>query len=857
MFLVLVRFLSVLERDQMDTVGTGAYEEKSFKDIRIVHAMEGRIRILYARATDPLYASTLVQRLSAIPGVDFVEANSRIGSLVLYYDPEYAASVDFYGAIASEFGVSLLDLVQLAEAVSGGSQPQSSAESVCEDPADRPFSSSTSILHQTAGRVRLLVPALGRWPDLAPRLVDGLCRQNGVREAAFNLRCRSVTILYDPILWSAEQLCLTVQSLPLDTLSRSEPPLMSAPTALDQTSGPELWLSSTGLALSILAEPVAAVALPVLLLLSALPMLQRARHAVAQSDLNVDVLDASAASLLTAHGNLPMAQFMVWLINIADYIRDATMMQSKKAIEQVLAFRESEAWVVRNGVVSRMLVRDVDLGDTVIVYPGERIPVDGTVSGGHGLVDQATLTGESVPVEKRSGDQVYASTVVRDGKLSVTAERIGNETEAARIVRLVESAPARETKIQNYAVKWANELVPYSFLGAGIAGGLLGGGLPAAAAVLIVDYGTGIRIAAPTTVLSSMTKAVRHGILIKGGRHLETLAEVDAIVFDKTGTLTSGELEIGEIFPYGTSSDEVLKWAAAAEQRFNHPVAHAIVRAAERRHLTIPDRTDSDYTIALGVEATVDGHEVLVGNRRFMEQQGVGLTSNAREDFEGIHRRALSPLCVAFDGRLIGLLGYADPIRPETRAVIREIRSRGISKIIMLSGDHEAVAQRIAAEAGISECIAEVFPGQKAEVVQRLQREGYKVAVVGDGINDSPALAHADVGIAVEGGTDIARETAHVMLLHGGLWKIPIAIDISREAVALIKQNWRIIAIPNSVALVVAAMGLLGPIGATILSNGSAIIATLNGLRPLLGSATPPAKDRTTVGHGRALRLAS
>ena len=837
----------------MDVLSTGAYEEKS-KDIRIVHAMQGRIRILHARARDPQYASVLVQRLSAVPGVDFVEANPRIGSLVLSYDPEYAASVDFYGAIASEFEVSLFDLARLAEVMSGTPVAPDSAESLCENPPDHPFRTA-SILHQTTGRVRLFIPALEQWPDLAPGLVGAIRRHTGIQETAFNLRCRSVTILYDPSLWSAEQLCRTVQSVPLDARAPSEAPIGPPSTALDQTSGPELWLSSAGLALFILAEPVATVALPVLLLFSALPMLQRARHAVAQSDLNVDVLDASAASLLAAHGNLPMAQFMVWLINIADYIRDATMMQSKKAIEQMLAFRESEAWVMRNGVTTRMLVSDVHLGDTVIVYPGERIPVDGTVSTGHGLVDQATLTGESVPVEKRSGDPVFASTVVRDGKLSITAERIGDETEAARIVRLVESAPARETKIQNYAVKWANGLVPYSFLGAGIAGGLLGGGLPAAAAVLIVDYGTGIRIAAPTTVLSSMTKAVRHGIFIKGGRHLETLAEVDAIVFDKTGTLTTGELEIGAIFPYGTSSDEVLMWAAAAEQRFNHPVARAIVRAAEGRQLAIPDRTDSDYTIALGVDAWVNEHKVLVGNRRFMEQHRIDLTADAEDDFQDIHRQALSPLCVALDGRLIGLLSYADPIRPETQAVIQEIRSRGISKVVMLSGDHQAVAHRIAAEAGISECIAEVFPGQKAEVVQRLQREGYKVAVVGDGINDSPALAHADVGIAVEGGTDVARETAHVMLLHGGLWKIPVAIDISREAVALIKQNWRIIAVPNSVALAVAAMGLLGPIGATILSNGSAIIATLNGLRPLLGSPTPPARNQTALENGATPRL--
>jgi Cu2+-exporting ATPase len=587
--------------------------------------------------------------------------------------------------------------------------------------------------------------------------------------------------------------------------------------------------------LVLLVEPFVAPLVPLLLLASALPMLKRAHRSLSEDGkLNVDVLDASATSLLVVQGNFPMAIFMVWLINVADWVRDLTMMRSKKAIEEILGYQNIEAWVVRDGQKVRVIVAEVQLGETVVAYPGERIAVDGTVLSGKALVDQASLTGESVPVEKEEGSPVYAATVVREGKLYIRAERIGSETEAAQILRLVEAAPARETKIQNYAVKWANDLVPYSFVGGAI-GAVMGGGLQGAAAVLIIDYGTGIRIAAPTTVLSAMTKAIRNGILIKGGRPLESLAEVDAVVFDKTGTLTTGNPDVLDVVPVNSrTADEVLALAAAAELRLSHPVANAIVRTAEARQLLIPERTASDYSLGLGVEAIVNDSVVLVGSPRFMTLRGVDLSPEVQGHISRMQQQAISPLCVAQDGSVIGLLSISDPLRPEARDVVQALRDRGIKRIVMLTGDHQDVARRIAAELGITEYLAEVFPGDKSVAVQRLQREGYKVAVVGDGVNDSPMLAYADVGIAVEGGTEAARETAPVVLLHGGLWKVPLAIDIGRETVALIRQNWSIISIPNTIALGLACVGILGPIGATLLSNGSAIVATINGLRPIM-----------------------
>jgi Cu2+-exporting ATPase len=361
-----------------------------------------------------------------------------------------------------------------------------------------------------------------------------------------------------------------------------------------------------------------------------------------------------------------------------------------------------------------------------------------------------------------------------------------------------------------------------------------------AASVLIIDYGTGIRVAAPTTVLASMTQSARRGILIKGGRYLEKLAEVDAIVFDKTGTLTTGAPKIVDVIPYssGTSPERVLQLAAAAELRLGHPVAHAIVNAAKSRQLAIPERDGSHYSIGLGVQAIVNGDQIHVGKLRYMEQQRVNFNGKIRPELQRIENEIGSPLCVARNGKIIGLLAYSDPIRDEAAGVIAALRARGIKDILIVTGDSTVVAQRVSSSLGVSRVVADVFPAQKVTVVKELQEAGRKVAFIGDGINDSPALSQADVGISVSSSVDVAQDTSNVQLLRGSLWKVPLAIDISREAVELIRQNWKIISIPNAVAMGLAFFGLLGPGAATLISNGSAIVAEANALRPLLNGKT-------------------
>jgi heavy metal translocating P-type ATPase len=689
-------------------------------------------------------------------------------------------------------------------------------------------------VHTIRGRMRLRVQTPQVFNGLAETVKDVLDDYRGVQGVRLNPLSRSMVITYDADAVGADDLVGFVQGFSVEQLEARQPhrpPQQSSePSAL---SWWPLGLSTAAVALGFLAESALA---PWCLAAAAVPIFRRAFDAIAQrGKLNVDVLDAAATTVLVAQGQVTTAAAMVWLVALGDFIRDITVQQSQRAIAGLFDGKSQCARVLRDGKKIRVNVDAVQQGDEVVVYPGELIPVDGTILSGRATVDQKILSGESLPVEKGAGDQVYAATVVRDGKLYLQAAKVGQETLAAKVVQLVRDAPVRETRVQNYAEQFADRMVPWSFLGAG-ASLMLSRRASVAASLLIVDYGTGIRVAAPTTVLSSMTKAARHGILIKGGRYLEQLAQVDAIVFDKTGTLTLGAPEVVESVHYADgdlSSETILQLAAAAQQRLTHPVAEAIVRAARGRGLEIPERDSSEYLIGQGVEAMVDGRLVLVGSQRLMTAKGVAVPQ-ASEDLRRADEAAAAPIFVAVDGELCALFVLADPLRPEASAVVQALRSRGVDEIIMLTGDHPAVAKEVAGILGIERYIAEALPEQKAELVRVLQAKGHTVAVVGDGINDSPALAQADVGIAVHSGADVAQETAHVALLEGNLWKIPQAIDIARESMHLIRQNWDLIFYPSTAAIALSFPGIIGPVGATLISNGSAVLAGVNALRPLL-----------------------
>jgi heavy metal translocating P-type ATPase len=727
-----------------------------------------------------------------------------------------------------------------------------------------PSDGAVAIVHSLPGRLRVRIPALSGDAELAESFRGFLLAQAGVHTVRVNRWCASVVIGYDPAVITPPALAGMAER---GIVSGVVPiPSPRAPLTLrsllkrGMPAGLQFGLGAASFAAGLLGAP-APVTYALLgaagsaILGRALRTLVRERHA------SVDALDTAAGGLMLLRGNIVSAGFMVALIGLGEYIRARTARRSRSMILDLLGTAGWSAWVVRGGTKLRVPVDQVLVGEVVVVYPGDLVPIDGYVLSGHAMADQRSLTGEAAPVEKRRGDSVYASTVLAEGKLYLRVEAVGEQTRAGSIVESVRAAPLGETRIENYAARLADRLVLPLFAAA-IGVYAISRDVTRAISLLIIDFGTGVRIAAPTTILAAMTQAAHRGILIKSGVSIERLARVDAVVFDKTGTLTQGEPEVTEVLAVvpDVPASEVLALAAAAELRLRHPAAHAIVRRARRDRVPIPERSESEYLLGLGVRAEVEGHRLLVGNRLLLEQEGI-CPCPADHQAEHVAARAESVVYVALDGRLIGLLAYADPLRPESAAVVASLRRLGVKRILMLTGDNEAVAAATSSQVGIREYRAAVFPEQKAAIVRDLQRAGHTVAVVGDGINDSPALVHADVAVSLHHGTDVAREAADVILTDDDLRRVPEAIGIARSAMRLVRENLGIVVVPNGIGLVLAALGLIGPAGATLANNGSTVVAALNSLRPLIASAPqtpaaelPPALDGDPLNGSLELR---
>jgi Cu2+-exporting ATPase len=516
--------------------------------------------------------------------------------------------------------------------------------------------------------------------------------------------------------------------------------------------------------------------------------------------LNVDFLDTLAISASLIQGNLVAGSLITWLIKLGDWIRDLTASGSKRAISDLLEYRNKTAWVLRDGNIVSVESDHLRVGDHVVVFPGEMIPVDGEIIEGRALIDQKTITGEGLPVSRTIGEAAFAATVIREGQITLRAVSVGNQTAAGQIVRLIDSAPVGDTRMQNHAEKLADKLVMPT-LGLATATTVLTGDFNRFLSLVIVDYGTGIRVAAPTAVLSSMTRAARSGIIIKSGRHMERLAEVDTIIFDKTGTLTSGLPEVSQIIAYDENFSEIklIGMAAAAESKLQHPVAEAIRRKARRLGCNITMCNEPKYSVGMGVEAEVDGYEIHIGNERFMRHANININKSSIQR-SNLENSGYSCLYLAVDGNLAALIPYADQIRPESQSIIRRLNDLGIKNTIMLTGDNSTVARAVSDKLSISRYIADMLPADKADVVKDLQSRGHVVAMVGDGINDSPALSYADVGIAMKHGAEVTHESADVVLMEDSLEKLLEAVDIARGSIDLIKQNYAIVIGMNTVA---------------------------------------------------------
>ena len=706
------------------------------------------------------------------------------------------------------------------------------------------------IRHELKGRIRFYCEALRDEPKVAHRVQAHLSAVAGVESVRVNSWCAGLVVSYQESSISKEEVLLLVASFRLTIQDLTfELPQAPTKTTLPARLLSELFLPALALierlfpafvqcaiglaafASAFLKAPLAVTR--ILLSLSVVPIgLRASRTLLEEQRLGVDALDGIAAILMTANGKLVEACFMTALISLGEFIREQTARRCQKIVDDLLGLSGRNAWLVKGK--KRICIRadEVKVGDVVVIYPGELVPVDGIVTNGMASIDQSKLTGEAMPVEVSAGDRVLAATIVLEGKIYVNCQSIGIDTKAGAMLEAVQAAPLHETQMQNYASVMADRLVVPILLSAGACFAITGN-LVRLMSMLIFDFSTGIRIAAPTAVLASMHRAGHKGILIKSGAALERLSKVNAIVFDKTGTLTLGEPRVTRVaVEAGYTIDQVITLAAAVEQRLHHPASRAIIKYAAHRQLHVPERSQSVQVRGMGAKAKVDSDVVLVGSKRLMEAESINLKKAAAAEGE-IAGLGESLAYVAVNGKLAALIAYSDQIRAEAAHAVSQLKKLGVTKLIMATGDGENVARIIAGASGIADVSARAFPEQKAELVKNLKAAGFTVAVIGDGINDSPALAHADVALSLHGGTEAARAGADIVLTDGDLRRLPEAIKISRSAMHLVQQNLTLAMLPNSTGLVLAALGIVGPAGATLLNNGSAIAAALNSLRPL------------------------
>ena len=538
----------------------------------------------------------------------------------------------------------------------------------------------------------------------------------------------------------------------------------------------------------------------------------------------------TVATLVAMFGGETVAgAVLMVIILIAEFIAELNTDRARASIKSLIGSVPQVALVRSASGEKSVPVGELKLGDVVLVRPGERIPVDGRVVGGQGSVNEAPITGESIPKDKGVGASVFAGTVVESGALDIVTERLGTDTTFSRIIALVESAESKQAPVQKLADKVAAWLIPVVFLFL-IGVYLVTRDVRMIVTLLIFTSPAELGLATPLVMIAAIARAARTGILIKGGIYLETLAKVDVVVFDKTGTLTANRPEVVEIASRNPAFDEnaLLRLAAAADRRSAHPLAKAVVVAATQRGIAVPEPQAFEQLQGRGVNATVEGHVVLVGNAALLREADVAINEAVDDD-------GRTPVHVAVDGQFAGVLFIADTLRPGAREALAGLRETGVKRIVMLTGDNAATAKAVASALGIDEVRSDLMPEDKVAAIADLQRQGHRVAMVGDGVNDAPALAKADVGIAMGGGgTQAALEAADIALMTDDLGKIAAARAIARRAYRTVQENLFVgVGVVHVLGITAALLGWIGPIQAAIIHLGPDILVFVNSVKLL------------------------
>ncbi len=708
-----------------------------------------------------------------------------------------------------------------------------------------------TVVSDAAGRMRVQVAWVRCDSRRAVAVEEAVAKCNGVRVVHAYPRTGSVVVWYSPKRCDRAAVLAAI-----DDAAHVAADLIPAraPHSSEIRNTDVLRMVIGGAALALLGVRRYVFARPPLLgpsgrvvasgvtIFTGYPFLRGALRSLRSGRAGTDALVSAAtvASLILRENVVALT--VLWLLNIGEYLQDLTLRRTRRAISELLRGSQDTAWVrlaedpagqSDAGTEVQVPIDTLQIGDEVVVHDHVAIPVDGEVVDGEAVVNQSAITGENLPVSVGTGSHVHAGSVVVRGRLVVRAQAVGNQTTIGRIIARVEEAQLDRAPIQTVGENFSRRFVPTSFIVSAITLAITGD-VRRAMTMLLIACPCAVGLATPTTISAAIGNGARRGILIKGGSHLEQAGRVDAIVFDKTGTLTVGRPVVTNIVAMHKDwqPEQVLAYAASSEIHSRHPLAEAVIRSTEERHISIPPHEECEVLVGLGMRTWADGRTLLLGSPSLLRAEKVKVPKKASDWVAKLRGEAETPLLLAVDGTLVGLISLRDEVRPEAAAVLTKLRANGIRRIVMLTGDHPDIAEVVAGELGIDEWRAEVMPEDKLEVVRDLQSEGYIVGMVGDGINDAPALAAADIGIAMGlAGTDVAVETADVALANDDLHRLLDVRDLGARAVDVIRENYGMSIAVNAAGLLIGAGGALSPVLAAILHNASSVAVVANSSR--------------------------
>lgn len=694
-----------------------------------------------------------------------------------------------------------------------------------------------TVKHSLPGRIRVHYHAAEISPRQAVLAQTLIAVQEGIIDVRVSPKVCSFLVYYDINILSKDEVLALFRVLSNKYLSDES--LLASIAEIPETESIFDILASTLFDVavrSLLPLPIRNL----LLYKRIMPRIWQAITSVFAGNLfSTDLLDAAALTAAMLDGKVQTARFVVTLLDMGEEIEELTRRQSYTNLAQTLLLSNEPAHIIENGEERAVPPSALKKGDCIIVRTASQIPVDGDVESGEGLVNQASITGEPLPVEKKCGTYVFAGTVLLEGELTIRVRTVGTDTKVHNIITMIDHSQSLKAAAQKRSEQLAEKIVPFNFLLTGLTY-LFTRNISKTISTLMVDYSCAMKLAAPIAVLTAMKEAAEHGISVKGGKYLEEAALADTVIFDKTGTLTNAEPVLAEVYPFGSfTHKEVLKIAACLEEHFPHPLGRAVVQAADMQGLVHPERhAKVEYIVAHGIASSLDGKRICIGSAHFIfEDERVPTSKEIDQIKKAAAQSGYSLLYLAIDGALAGILAIGDPVREGAAETVAELKQLGVHHCCMITGDAEQAAAKIAAQVGITEYHAQALPEDKVRYVHEARAARHTVIMIGDGINDAPALAAANVGIAMDSSSSIAEDTADIILSDTGLSGLPTVRKIGQNVLSRIDKHNRLIIGGNSLLLCAGMFGIIPPALAAVLHNSLTIAVSVKSMKPLLADA--------------------